>query len=115
MPVWVPVLVFAISTRNKSYRLYPDTQCCTAGTTFHLERWCHLEDSTSLSGVERTELVEQSFTSLHFIKARAGQRTPAALSDSYTGPYIEVEQPWLQKLHTVAMLQPVQCRDGRRA
>ena len=28
------------------------------------------------------------FTSLHFIKARAGQRTPAALSDSYTGPYI---------------------------
>ena len=27
------------------------------------------------------------FTSLHFIKARAGQRTPAALSDSYTGPY----------------------------
>ena len=29
------------------------------------------------------------FTSLHFIKARAGQRTPAALSDSYTGPYIK--------------------------
>ena len=24
---------------------------------------------------------------IHFIKARAGQRTPAALSDSYTGPY----------------------------
>ena len=28
------------------------------------------------------------FTSLHFIEARAGQRTPAALSDSYTGPYM---------------------------
>ena len=30
------------------------------------------------------------FTSLHFLKApKTGQRTPAALSDSYTGPYIE--------------------------
>ena len=34
--------------------------------------------------------VATPFTSLHFLKApKTGQRTPAALSDSYTGPYIE--------------------------